>query len=161
MSITTPEPPAPATALPAALAELVEEFRALGPALRLEMLVELGDAVAAVPEPYASDTSLMERVEECQSPVFVLAEVAPHAPHAVTVHYSAPEQAPTTRGFAGVLTEGLAGLDADAVLAIPADLPLRLGFGDLISPLRLAGMSSMLGRVQRQVRDALGAAPRG
>lgn len=157
MSITTSaSSPSPAD-LPAALAELVEEFRALPPAQRLEMLVELGESVADVPEPYASDTSLMERVQECQSPVFVVAEVAPQAPHAVTVHYSAPEQAPTTRGFAGVLTEGLAGLDAAAVLAVPGDLPERLGFGGLISPLRLAGMSSMLGRVQRQVRDALDA----
>lgn len=161
MSITTPEPQESPVELPAALAGLVEEFLALGPAVRLEMLVELGDGVAEVPEPFASDTSLMERVEECQSPVFVRAEVAPRAPHAVTVHYSAPEQAPTTRGFAGVLTEGLAGLDADAVLAVPADLPQRLGLGELVSPLRLAGMASMLGRVQRQVRDAVAAAPQG
>ena len=161
MSITTPEPQESPVELPAALAGLVEEFLALGPAVRLEMLVELGDTVAEVPEPFASNTSLMERVEECQSPVFVLAQVATLPPHTVTVHYSAPEQAPTTRGFAGVLTEGLAGLDADAVLAVPADLPQRLGLGELISPLRLAGMASMLGRVQRQVRDAVAAAPRG
>lgn len=180
MSITTPEPSAsrgtpssrtssagprptsePATELPPALADLAEELGALAPAVRLEMLVEMGDAVEPVPEPYASDTSLMERVEECQSPVFVVAEVAPQAPHAVTVHYSAPEQAPTTRGFAGVLTEGLAGLDAPAVLAVPADLPQRLGLAELISPLRLAGMSSMLGRIQRQVREAVAAASDG
>ena len=161
MSITTPQSQEFPAALPAALAGLVDEFLALGPSVRLEMLVELGDSVADVPEPYASDTSLMERVEECQSPVFVRAEVAPHAPHAVTVHYSAPAQAPTTRGFAGVLTEGLAGLDAEAVLAVPADLPQQLGLGELVSPLRLAGMASMLGRIQRQVRDAVAAAPRG
>ncbi|MEP7765109.1 SufE family protein [Sanguibacter sp. 25GB23B1] len=161
MSITTSESPRPPAELPAALVALVEDFHALGPAQRLEMLVELGEQVADVPEPYASDTSLMERVEECQSPVFVVVEVAPAAPHAVTVHYSAPPEAPTTRGFAGVLTEGLADLDADAVLAVPSDLPERLGLGGLISPLRLAGMASMLGRVQRQVRDAVVEAPGG
>ncbi|PFG32986.1 SufE family protein [Sanguibacter antarcticus] len=159
MSITTSASSQPAADLPAALAGLVEELRALAPAQRLEMLVEMGASVAEVPEPYASDTSLMERVQECQSPVFVAAEVAPVAPHAVTVHYSAPDEAPTTRGFAGILTEGLADLDAGAVLAVPSDLPVRLGFGGLISPLRLAGMSSMLGRVQRQVRDAVAAVP--
>jgi cysteine desulfuration protein SufE len=159
VSITTPESPRPPAELPAELAALAEDFHALGPAQRLEMLVELGDSVADVPEPYASDTSLMERVEECQSPVFVVVEVDSDAPHAVTVHYSAPAEAPTTRGFAGVLSEGLAGLDAAAVLAVPGDLPVRLGLDGLISPLRLAGMSSMLGRVQRQVRAALTEAP--
>lgn len=153
MSITTP--PVSGPALPPTLAALIEEFEALAPAQRLEMLVEMGAEVPDLPEPYASDLSLMEQVVECQSPVYVATEVAPVAPHATTIHISAPEEAPTTRGFAGVLSEGLAGLSAEEVLAVPSDLPARLGLAALISPLRLGGMASLQGRIQRQVRDHL------
>ena len=154
MSITTTPSPGSA-ALPSALAELIEDFGALAPAQRLEMLVEMGAEVPDLPEPYASDLSLMEQVTECQSPVYVAAEVSAQAPHPTVIHISAPPEAPTTRGFAGVLSEGLAGLTADQVLAIPADLPTRLGLDTLISPLRLGGMASLQGRIQRQVQDQL------
>jgi cysteine desulfuration protein SufE len=95
--------------LPAALAELVEDFQAMPEAQRLELLVEMGDSVAEVPERYTQDLSTMEQVVECQSPVYVAVEVADDAPHTVTLHVLAPKEAPTTRGFAGVLSEGLAG----------------------------------------------------
>ncbi len=39
------------------------------------------------------------------------------------LHFSAPPEAPTTRGFAGILSEGLDGQSAEAVLSVPADLP--------------------------------------
>jgi cysteine desulfuration protein SufE len=141
--------------LPAALAELVEDFQAMPEAQRLELLVEMGDSVAEVPERYTQDLSTMEQVVECQSPVYVAVEVADDAPHTVTLHVLAPKEAPTTRGFAGVLSEGLAGCSADEVLALPHDVPARLGLDALVSPLRLAGMASMQGRVQRQVLDQL------
>jgi cysteine desulfuration protein SufE len=141
--------------LPAALAELVEDFQAMPEAQRLELLVEMGDSVAEVPERYTQDLSTMEQVVECQSPVYVAVEVADDAPHTVTLHVLAPKEAPTTRGFAGVLSEGLAGCSADEVLALPHDVPARLGLDALVSPLRLAGMASMQGRVQRQVLEQL------
>lgn len=139
--------------LPAALAELVDDFQAMPEAQRLELLVEMGDSVAEVPERYTQDLSTMEQVVECQSPVYVAVEVADDAPHTVTLHVLAPKEAPTTRGFAGVLSEGLAGCSADEVLSLPHDVPARLGLDALVSPLRLAGMASMQGRIQRQVLE--------
>lgn len=154
MSITTTSASG-SPVLPAALTALIEDFGALAPAQRLEMLVEMGAEVPDLPEPYASDLTLMEQVVECQSPVYVAAEVAPAAPHPTIIHISAPAEAPTTRGFAGVLSECLAGLTAEEVLAVPTDLPARLGLDALISPLRLGGMASLQGRIQRQVHDQL------
>lgn len=72
------------------------------------------------------------------------------------LHFSAPPEAPTTRGFAGILHEGLDGQTAGTVLAIPADLPLRLSMTEIVSPLRLRGMSGMLARIQRQVAERIG-----
>ena len=65
----------------------------------------------------------------------------------------APPEAFTTRGFAAILAEGLAGLSAAEVARVPADVTTRLGLAEVVSPLRLNGMAGMLARVQRQVRE--------
>lgn len=72
------------------------------------------------------------------------------------LHFSAPPEAPTTRGFAGILHEGLDGSSAETILSVPADLPLRLSMSEIVSPLRLRGMSGMLSRIQRQVSERIG-----
>lgn len=143
--------------LPPALAQIAEEFAELEPSQRLQLLVEFGDEVREVPEPYASDVGRMERVVECQSPVYVATDVTPGSAGRTraVVHIVAPPEAPTTRGFAGVLSEGLAELSAEEIVDVPSDLPRLLGLDTLVSPLRVAGMAALLGRVQRQVRAAL------
>ena len=75
---------------------------------------------------------------------------------AVHLFFEAPAEAPTTRGFAAILHAGLDGLDADEVLAVPAEFSTQLGLQDLVSPLRLRGMAAMLARIKRQVRDQRG-----
>ena len=44
-----------------------------------------------------------------------------------------------------------------AVLAVPSDYPLTLGLTEAVSPLRIRGMSGLLGRTQRQVRERIAA----
>jgi cysteine desulfuration protein SufE len=70
----------------------------------------------------------------------------------VAMHATAPPEAPTTRGFASILAQGLTGLTADEVLAVPGDYPQTLGLTRVVSPLRISGMTGMLLRAQRQVR---------
>ena len=65
----------------------------------------------------------------------------------------APREAPTTRGFAGILHAGLDGMPADEVLATPAEFTGELGLAHLVSPLRLRGMAAMLARIKNQVRE--------
>ena len=69
----------------------------------------------------------------------------------VDVHVTAPAEAPTTRGFASIIAQGLSGLDAAEVLTVPDDFALMLGLTGTVSPLRLNGMSGMLWRVKRHV----------
>jgi cysteine desulfuration protein SufE len=97
----------------------------------------------------------MEAVSECQSPVFVKVEVGASADDEVKIYFDAPAEAPTTRGFASILATGLEGLNANQVLAVPDDVPNRLGLTEAVSPLRLRGMSGMLARIKRQVRAGL------
>ncbi|MFP5347228.1 MAG: SufE family protein [Actinomycetes bacterium] len=144
--------------LPPALQEIVEDFQALTVPDRLQLLLEFSRELPDLPSRYADHPELLEPVPECQSPIFLATEVDGGMPDSVVhLYFSAPAEAPTTRGFAGILREGLDGLTADEVLAVPADLPERLALGEAVSLLRLRGMSGMLGRIKRQVRARLAA----
>ena len=70
----------------------------------------------------------------------------------MNLFFEAPPEAPTTRGFAGILHEGLDGLPAQEVLDVPDDAPFRFGLSEAVSPLRMRGMVGMLARIKRQVR---------
>ncbi|WP_169078175.1 SufE family protein [Microcella alkalica] len=137
--------------LPAALAEIRDEFLELGESDRLQLLLEFSNELPELPERFRDHPELLERVEECQSPVFIVVEVESGV---VRVHATAPPEAPTTRGFASILAQGLSGLGVDEVLATPGDVAFELGLTRVVSPLRLSGMTGMLGRIKRQVREA-------
>ncbi|MBF5083732.1 SufE family protein [Quadrisphaera sp. INWT6] len=142
--------------LPPALAGIVDDFAALTEPDRLQLLLEFSRELPELPERYAEHPELLEPVPECQSPVFVVTEVADASSdpgRAVRVFATAPREAPTTRGFAGILREGLDGLPAAELLAVPDDISDRLGLARAVSPLRLRGMAGMLGRIKRQVRE--------
>jgi cysteine desulfuration protein SufE len=139
--------------LPAALAEIVETFATSPPRDRLELLLEYSEMMPPLPARFAEHPERLEPVPECQSPLFVAAEVA--ADRRVEISVDAPPEAPTTRGFAGIFHAGLNGLSADEILAVPGDVTSRLALNEVVSPLRLRGASALLGRIQRQVRDQL------
>ncbi len=139
-------------AMPAKLGEIVEEFASAPRDVVLEMLLEYSDAVPPLPESLADRTG-MEQVPECQTAFFLRAEVNPD--RTVTTWFDCPPEAPTTRAFAGILAEGLAGASAEEVLAVPDDLYQRMGLAQAISPLRVRGGTAILGRLKRQVRDQI------
>ena len=143
------------TELPTALAEIRSDFRELGVKDRLQLLLEFSNELPELPEQYRDHPDLMERVEECQSPVFIFVEID----DARVVHLwaTAPKEAPTKRGFASILVQGLAGLTVDEVLAVPDDYPSDLGLTEAVSPLRIRGMTALLGRTKRQIRDRIAA----
>ena len=136
------------------LQEIVDDFRDVPDKDRLQLLLEFSQDLPALPDRYAAHRDRMEPVPECQTPLFLAVEVEPDE----TVHlfFDAPAESPTTRGFASILHAGLDGLDADEVLATPAEFSSQLGLQDLVSPLRLRGMAAMLARIKRQVRDQRG-----
>ncbi|MEO9151722.1 MAG: SufE family protein [Lapillicoccus sp.] len=145
-------------ALPTALAEIADDFGAVTARERLQLLLEFSDELPPLPERYAGHAELLERVDECQSPLFLVVEVGEATEggsaddRPVSIYFQAPPEAPTTRGFAGILHEGLEGLTAGEVLAVPDDAPYRFGLAEAVSPLRLRGMVAMLSRIKRQVR---------
>ena len=147
----------PDTSLPPALAAIREDFLALSVPDRLQLLLEFSDTLPVVPDELV-DPDAWERVEECQSPVFITVETTPEE---VMVYATAPAEAPTTRGFASILVQGLHGMTPQQVLAVPPDFPLQLGLQNAVSMLRLRGMSGMLWRIKRQVEEGMAKASHG
>lgn len=134
--------------LPAALAEVVAEFQEVTGQDKLQLLLEFANDLP--PLPAHLEESAMEPVPECQSPLFLEVNAADR--ENVHLYFSAPAEAPTTRGFAAILAAGLDGLPAEEILAVPDDFYAELGLAKLISPLRLRGMSAMLTRIKRRLR---------
>lgn len=142
--------------LPSSLQLIVDDFAELAPDQRLLMLLDFSNDLPPLPPKYADHPELLEPVPECQSPIFLAVELEEQEPEPlVRLYFSAPPEAPTTRGFAGILHEGLDGLPATAVLAVPGDLPERLSLTEQVSPLRLRGMAGMLARIKGQVARAV------
>jgi cysteine desulfuration protein SufE len=138
--------------MPAKLAEIVDEFADAPRELVLEMLLEFSDEVPALPAEFAGHEG-MEQVPECQTQFFLKAEVQPD--DTVVTLFDCPPEAPTTRAFAGILAEGLAGATTEQILAVPDDLYAKMGLASTISPLRIRGGTAILGRLKRQIREQI------
>ena len=133
------------------LQEIAEDFISLPDGDRLQLLLEFSQDLPSLPARFADDHDLLESVPECQTPLFLAVEV--DAEGTVHLFFDAPPEAPTTRGFAGILHAGLDGLASEEVLNTPPEFSSQLGLQDLVSPLRLRGMAAMLARIKRQVRE--------
>jgi cysteine desulfuration protein SufE len=136
--------------LPDILADIRDDFLETPEADRLLLLLEYSDELPEVSDEVANHPEMCERVAECQSPVYIYVEVIDDI---VTMHATAPPEAPTTRGFASILVQGITGLTSDEVLAIPDDYPQSIGLTRAVSPLRIGGMTGMLMRAKNQVRQ--------
>ena len=140
--------------LPPTLQEVVDEFAGLPREMRIEALLDYSRMVPPLP-PHI-DADALERVQECQTPFFVAVEVADDG--TATLHFQAPPEAPTPRGYAGILSVGLSGQPVQDILATPDAFYTGMGVAEATSPLRLGGMSAILRRVKRQIRARLAAA---
>jgi cysteine desulfuration protein SufE len=136
--------------LPAPLAEVVSDFAEMQGQDKLQLLLEFAQDLPELPADL--EEAAMEPVPECQSPLFLHVDATD--PGHVRLFFSAPAEAPTTRGFASILAAGLDRQSKDDILAVPDDFYSDLGLAALISPLRLRGMSAMLARIKRRLKES-------
>ena len=129
---------------------VIDDFTFLDEKDRLQLLLEFSENLPALDSRFGEHPELLERVEECQSPVFIAVDGNPDQ---IELYFSAPEEAPTTRGFASVLNAALNGQSAQEILDLPDDFPSMLGLDRLISPLRVRGMRGMLARIKRKTAE--------
>lgn len=109
-------------------------------------MLEHANKLPPLPEGVSGE---LERVHECQTPLFLRVEVDGDVVH---LQFDAPPESPTTRGFASVISQGLQGCSPAEVLAVPGDFYVEMGLAELISPLRLRGMGAIMERIKGQLR---------
>ncbi len=141
-------------AVPEKLDQIVGLFASVPRDVKLQALLDYSRRLPPLPD-HLADSDRFERVVECQSPLFLHAAVGEDS--VVTLYFDAPQEAPTTRGFAGILAEGLAGATADEILELSDDFYMKLGLEEVVSPLRMRGMGAMVFRIKRQIRDQVSA----
>jgi cysteine desulfuration protein SufE len=144
-------PPHTMTVLPPKLDRIVKRFQQAPRELRVQALLQYARKVPPLPPELMEDRSGLEQVHECQTPFFLATRVDEEG--AVHLFFDAPAEAPTVRGFAGILREGLEGEKVEAILAVPPDFHASMGLEEVVSPLRLRGMSAILGRMKRQLEE--------
>lgn len=130
--------------------QIISAFAEVPKSSRLELLLEYANALPTLPDRYADHPELLERVEECQSPVFLFVEVFDSK---VRIFLTAPLESPTTRGFASLLQLALDGGEIDDVAGFSDQFINELQLTELVSPLRIRGMHGMLARIKRQVAE--------
>jgi cysteine desulfuration protein SufE len=130
--------------------EIVDAFNDVPVSSKLELLLEYANSLPALPERYADHPELLERVEECQSPVYLFVEVDNGK---ANIFLTAPAEAPTTRGFASLLQLALDGQNIETINTFSDQFIQDLKLSNLVSQLRIRGMHGMLTRIKRQVQE--------
>ncbi len=138
--------------LPPRLQEIVELFASAPRELRVQALLDYSRRVPPLPARFAEHRDRLEQVVECQTPFFLATEVDRDG--SVQLWFDCPPEAPTVRGFAGILREGLNGEPVEAVLGVPADFYAPMGLAEVVSVLRLRGMAAILSRLKRQLHES-------
>lgn len=134
--------------IPPRLQEIVDEFAEVDRTERLDLLLEYMRELP--PLPAHLEGVELERVHECQTPLFVQTEVEDDVVH---LYFAAPDEAPTSKGFAGIIHAGLDGCTVDEVLSTPSDFATDMGLADVVSPLRMRSVGAILARVKRQLME--------
>ena len=135
--------------IPVRLKMMIDVMAASPKQFRTEALLDYSKRLPPLPEHI--DSSELEQVAECQSPFFLTTELDDDG--RVQMYFDAPPEAPTTRGFAAIVYEGLNGETPEAILSVPNEFFYDMGLAEIISPLRLRGMSAILARLKRQVAE--------
>ena len=144
-------------ACPEALQTIIAEFQEVPPRERLELLLEFAFDLPDLPKRLFEKRDQMEQIHECQSPVFLHTELEPDpaggAQKLVHFYIDVPMEAPTVRGYAAILAEGLNGATTDIMLATPDDVYTLLGLHEAITPQRLRGLHALMRYMKRQVAN--------
>lgn len=134
------------------LDKAVQRFKASDKATRLELLLDYARKLPDLPERYhAARDQGLNRVPECQSPVFLYLEK--DGAGKVQLYADAPREAPTVRGFVSLLTRSINGTAPQDVAALPGDLLDQLGLSEALGMTRMHGLTAMVGRIKRMAAN--------
>jgi cysteine desulfuration protein SufE len=134
------------------LDEIVAEFADLEPRQRLELLLEFAENLPPLPERYQAERDAgLHRIPECQTPTFIWVELADGK---VQIYADVAPEAPTVKGFVGILVDAFSGQTPEDVLSTPADILQRLGLLQSLGMVRMRGLAAVQHYIRQQVSKA-------
>jgi cysteine desulfuration protein SufE len=140
------------TGMSGRLEGIVAEFAEAEPRERLELLLEYCDRLPELPPRYrALRDAGVNRVDECQTPVFLRVELVEGR---VLIHADVAETAPTVKGFLALLVDAFSGATPEEVTSVRPDLLVRLGLIEALGMVRMRGLSAILGRIRAEAARA-------
>ncbi|WP_299030232.1 SufE family protein [uncultured Thermanaerothrix sp.] len=138
--------------LPPRLAEILETFGLSDPQGKMELLLEFAESLLPIPEELADLAGQPELVPECMTPVTVY--MHQHEGR-LRFYFGVPPEAPTIRGYAAILQQGLWDVTPNEVLQIPEDLYSAMGLLHILTPQRVNGLIAILAHIKRLATQAL------
>lgn len=118
--------------------------------VRLQALLDYSRRLPDLPERLEDDPDLLVNVPECQTPFALRVEPENGA---MRLYFKVPAQAPTVRGYAGILHDALDGAPPEQILAVPNDFYQYMGLQEAVSGQRLRGMGAILARLKSEVQE--------
>ena len=135
------------------LEQVSAEFAELEPRERLELLLEYAESLPPLPPEYQAERDAgMNRVHECQTPVFLWVDVVLGR---VRIVADVAPEAPTVRGFVGVLVETFNGALAEEVLAVDPNLVQKFGLLEALGMMRMRGLSAIASVIRRRLQQVV------
>jgi cysteine desulfuration protein SufE len=143
--------------MPQSVAEKIDqvaaEFAELEPRERLELLLEFAEGLPKLPAKYQAERDAGEhRVHECQTPVFLWVNIVNDK---VDIHADVAPEAPTVKGFVGVLVDAFSDADPTEVLAVEPNLVQRFGLVEALGMMRMRGLQGIAFAIRRQLQRAM------
>lgn len=132
--------------IPTRLSEIIEDFQYVEGREKIELLVEYSEKLPSLPDHLRNEHEIMDRVEECMTPVYVKAETKDGKMH---FYFDVPRESPTVRGYAAILGEGLNDATPEQVLNVPNGFFLEMGLDKVLTGQRLNGISAILAHMKR------------
>jgi cysteine desulfuration protein SufE len=131
---------------------IVAEFAELDPRERLELLLEFADKLPPIPPEYAAQRDAgLNRVHECQTPVFLWTEIVDGK---VRILADVAPEAPTVKGFVSILSDLYTGADPAEVLAAPANIVQRFGLTEALGMVRMRGLQAIAHHLRSRIATA-------
>ena len=136
--------------LPPKLQEIVEDFGYCEGQEKLEYLLEFSERLPKLPDWLEGKQNEMDEVHECMTPVFIYPEKQDGK---LFYYFDIPPEAPTVRGFASVLQQGIGWTTPEQVLAIPNEFYFEMGLQKVLTGQRLNGIGAMLAHMKNLAKE--------
>ena len=132
--------------IPPKLMEIINDFEFSEGREKIELLLQYSEMMPELPERIKKQHEAMDFVEECMTPVYVIAEQDENGMH---FYFDVPVESPTVRGFAAIMATGLDGTTPEQILKIPNDFYQLMGLDRVLTMQRLNGISAILAHMKR------------